>query len=436
MRLGEVNVITLGCSKNLVDSEQLLRLFAAAGYRVRHNPKRITGQIVVVNTCGFIAAAQEESINTILSLIEHKKKGRISKLIVMGCLSERFRGDLAGELPEVDAIYGKFDWRKIVTDLGITFHDLNNDRLLSTPHHYAYIKISEGCNQQCSYCAIPIITGRMRSRQMEDIVREVTQLAQQGTSEFLIIAQDLTSYGIDLAGKPLLADLIARLSDIPGVQWIRLHYAYPTHFPYDILPIIRERDNVCKYLDIALQHASDKILKLMHRGITCKETEELLSRIREEVPGIALRTTFIVGHPQETEEDFAQLLSFTERMHFERMGAFAYSHEEGTYSSHHYEDDVPADIKLARLQQLMDLQNQIGNAFSESLINKEEKVIIDRHEENYYIGRSQYDSPEVDPEVIIYDEHCSKRLLTGRYYNCQIIATEDFDLVARPLTIL
>lgn len=433
MRQGEVNVITLGCSKNLVDSEQLMRLFARAGYTVRHDPKRITGEIVVVNTCGFIAAAQEESVNTILSLIEAKKKGQIAKLYVMGCLGERFRADLEKELPEVDAIYGKFDWRKILTALGHAHLTMLGDRLISTPQHYAYLKISEGCDQKCSYCAIPIITGKMHSRPVEEIVAEVSALAARGVSEFQVIAQDLTSYGRDLGGKVQLRDLLLRLSDLPGVHWIRLHYAYPTQFPFEILPVIRERDNICKYLDIALQHASDKILKLMHRGIDCTQTEELIAQIRNEVPGIALRTTFIVGHPGETEEEFRTLLDFTERMRFERMGAFIYSHEQDTFSFKHYQDDVPEQIKLDRLAELMELQADIGATFSHSLVGSTQEVLIDHHESDYYIGRTQYDSPAVDPEVIIPEALCRGRLRKGQYYNTEIVDTEGFDLIAKPL---
>lgn len=434
MRIGEVNVITLGCSKNLIDSERLMRMFAKAGYSVRHDPKRITGEVVVVNTCGFIASAQEESINTILGLIEAKNKGQIGKVFVMGCLGERFRNELEKELPEVDGIYGKFDWKQILTQLGLGHHAMLGERLVSTPRHYAYLKIAEGCNQKCSYCAIPLITGRMKSRTIESIKQEVEQLTKQGCSEFQLVAQDLTSYGKDLdSKKPLLHDLLATLSDIPKVKWLRLHYAYPTLFPYDILPLIRERRNICKYLDIALQHASDKMLKLMRRGITRVQTEELIERIRQNVPNIALRTTFIVGHPGETDKDFEELIEFTEKMRFERMGAFPYSHEQDTYSFNHYSDDVPEALKINRYEKLMATQLPIGEAFSQSLVGTCERIVVDRYEGNYYIGRTQYDSPEVDPEVIIPRETCTKKLRHGSYYTMEIIDTEGFDLIAKPL---
>ena len=433
MRQGEVNVITLGCAKNLTDSEQLMKMFASAGYQVRHDPRRVTGEIVVVNTCGFIAAAQEESINMILSLVQAKNKGQIRKLFVMGCLSERFRGDLEKELPEVDAFYGKFDWKKILSELGHGHKAMLGDRLLTTPRHYAYVKISEGCNQHCSYCAIPLITGAMKSRSIQEIVHEVKELVSKGCREFQLIAQDLTSYGRDIKGHSLLPELLLRLSDLQGVQWIRLHYAYPTLFPLEILPIIRERDNLCKYLDIALQHGSDHILRLMRRGITQQATKALIQQIRDEVPGIVLRTTFMVGHPGETEQDFEELLHFAEEVRFERMGAFVYSHEKDTYSYQHYQDDIPMKVKLSRYERLMDLQLAIGESFSKSLVGKELEVVIDRHEKGYYVGRTQYDSPEVDPEVIVYEKEGSNRLQVGSFYPMKIVGTESFDLVAQPI---
>lgn len=433
MRQGEVNIVTMGCAKNLIDSEQLMRMFATAGYKVRHDPRRITGEIVVVNTCGFIAAAQEESINTILSFVHAKNKGQIRKLIVMGCLSERFRGELQKEIPEVDAFYGKFDWKQILQDLGHGHTAMLGDRLLTTPKHYAYVKISEGCDQHCSYCAIPIITGAMKSRPLVDIVHEVDELSREGCREFQLIAQDLTSYGQDTAGHSLLPELLLRLSDLPNVHWLRLHYAYPTRFPYEILPIIRERDNICKYLDIALQHASDRVLRLMRRGITEKATRELIQRIREEVPGIVLRTTFMVGHPGETEEDFDALLRFTDEMRFQRMGAFIYSHERDTYSFRHYQDDIPKEVKLSRYEQLMDLQLAIGEEFSRSLVGSVQEVVIDRYEQGYYVGRTQYDSPEVDPEVLIYEDTLPKKLQVGHFYPMRIVDTEGFDLIAEPI---
>ncbi len=429
MRKGEVNVITLGCSKNLVDSERLMKLFAKAGYTVRHDPKRITGEIVVVNTCGFIASAQEESINMILALIDAKNKGYINKIYVMGCLGERFREELKKELKEVDEIFGKFDWQQILSRLGHAHQSMLGDRLITSPHHYAYIKISEGCNQKCSYCAIPLITGKMKSREIGDVEQEVQALVNKGYTEFQLIAQDLTSYGLDLSNKSLLSDLLQRLSDIKGVKWLRLHYAYPTKFPFDILPIIRSRDNICKYLDIALQHSSDKVLRLMRRGTTRAEMEDLIARIRGEVPDIVLRTTFIVGHPGETDHDFSDLLDFTQKMRFERMGAFAYSHEEGTYCYRHYKDEIPETTKLDRLSQLMDLQVEIGEAFSKQLVGKTKEVVIDKKEGDIFIGRTEYDSPEVDPEVLIYPGP-SKKIKKGGYYPVQIVDTEGFDLIA------
>lgn len=437
MRRNEVNVITLGCSKNLVDSEQLMRRFVAAGYSVRHDPKRITGEIVVINTCGFIGAAQEESINTILSFAQAKKEGRIARLIVMGCLSERFREELKQEIPEIDAIYGKFDWKDLVSDLGPSFSSTpasEEGRLLTTPKHYAYIKISEGCDRGCSYCAIPLITGKQKSRTQEDIVHEVQTLVGAGCSEFQLIAQDLTSYGRDLYGKVALAPLLEKLSDLSGVRRLRLHYAYPTQFPHDILPLMRERDNICNYLDIALQHASDNMLRTMRRNITQEETERLLDTIRDQVPHIALRTTMMVGHPGESEADFQELLDFVSRMRFERLGAFAYSHEQSTYAYKHYQDDIPEAVKLERLDTLMALQQPIAEAFSESLVGTTQEVVIDRRDEEFLIGRTPYDSPEIDPEVLIPLEQ-ARHMRVGSYYKLPIVASDGFDLIAKPLSI-
>lgn len=361
MRKNKVDIITLGCSKNLVDSEQLMRQFVANGYTVEHDPHKINGEIVVVNTCGFIGDAQEESINMILELGEQKQKGRIGKLFVMGCLSERFLKDLEKELPEVDRFYGKFNWKDLISDLGKSYHqELATERVLTTPRHYAYVKIGEGCNRTCSYCSIPIITGAYQSRPMDEIVDEVRGLVAQGVKEFQMIAQDLTFYGLDRYKRMALPELVERVSDIPGVEWIRLHYGYPSHFPYDLLPVMRERDNVCKYMDIALQHISDPMLKMMRRNITKAETYELLERMRREVPGIHLRTTLMVGHPGETEQDFEELIRFVKDIRFERMGAFAYSHEEGTYAYQHYKDEIPQEVKQDRLDYLMRVQEGIS----------------------------------------------------------------------------
>ncbi|WP_297928020.1 30S ribosomal protein S12 methylthiotransferase RimO [uncultured Coprobacter sp.] len=429
-----VDVITLGCSKNLVDSEHLMRQFEAAGYEVWHDAEKVMGEIVVINTCGFIGDAKEESIDMILNFVAAKAKKKIKKLYVMGCLSERFMTELAGEIPEVDKFYGKFDWNKLLDDLGKEYiSDLRLERILTTPPHYAYIKIAEGCNRMCSYCAIPIITGRYQSRSMEDIVEEVEMLVRKGVKEFQIIAQDLTYYGMDIYKKFCIAELVDRIASVPGVEWIRLHYAYPARFPYDLLPVMRKHPNVCKYLDIALQHISDNMLQTMHRHVTKKETYELLSRIREEVPGIHIRTTLMVGHPGEGESDFEELKEFVRQVRFERMGAFAYSEEEGTFSAEHYSDDIPEDVKQRRLDELMAIQEEIAAEINASKIGEEMKVIIDREEEDYYIGRTEFDSPEVDPEVLIGKE---KPLITGEFYTVRIIDAQAFDLfgeVLRPV---
>lgn len=436
MRRGQVDVFTLGCSKNLVDSERLLQLFALVGYHVSHNPERATGEIVVVNTCGFIEAAKEESIGVILSLGEAKRRGEVGKLFVMGCLSERYGSELQKLLPEVDKMYGKFDWQQMISDLGHAHHSSPaNERFLTTPPHYSYLKIAEGCSRRCAYCAIPLITGPQVSRPIEDLVWEAHQLANSGTTELLLIAQDLTAYGRDLGMKNGLCELLPRLSDIEGLRWIRLHYAYPNQFPLGILPIMRERDNIVPYLDIALQHASDAQLRKMRRGITAAATEELLHTIRAEVPGIVLRTTMMVGHPGETEEDFAILLDFVKRMRFERMGAFAYSHEEGTYSYLHYSDDVPAKEKLHRLDRLMDLQQELGSEFASSLVGSRQMVVIDSIEGATAIGRTRYDSPEVDCEVYISGEK-TESLKVGQYYEVTIIDSEGLDLCAEAKTAI
>ncbi len=473
MRKNKVDIITLGCSKNLVDSEQLMRQFVANGYTVEHDPHKINGEIVVVNTCGFIGDAQEESINMILDLGEAKKKGKIGKLFVMGCLSERFLKDLENELPEVDRFYGKFNWKELLNDLGKSYHrELAADRVLTTPRHYAYlkiaegcdrtcsycaipistgryqsipmeeiekevrllvkqgvkefqVKIAEGCDRTCSYCAIPISTGRYQSIPMEEIEKEVRLLVKQGVKEFQVIAQDLTYYGLDLYKRHALPELVERISDIPGMEWIRLHYGYPSHFPYDLLRVMSERDNVCKYMDIALQHISDPMLKKMRRNITKEETYALIRRMREEVPGIHLRTTLMVGHPGETEQDFEELVEFVKEARFERMGAFAYSHEEGTYSFKHYTDDIDPEVKQDRLDYLMRIQEGISAEVNGSKIGKVFKVMIDREEEDFYVGRTEFDSPEVDPEILVSKE---KLLIPGMFYNVRIDDAQAFDL--------
>ena len=422
-----IDIISLGCSKNLVDSEVLMGLMEANGYVCTHDSDDPQGEIVVVNTCGFIADAKEESINTILEFAQAKTEGRIKKLFVMGCLSERYLAELEAEIPEVDGWYGKFNYRQLLQDLeGSSFEACEGKRHITTPRHYAYIKISEGCDRHCAYCAIPLITGKHQSRPMAEILDEVRQLVKDGTKEFNVIAQELTYYGVDLDGKQHIGELIEQMADIPGVEWIRLHYAYPTHFPWDLLRVMREKPNVCKYLDIALQHISDNMLSRMRRHVTKEETYELVRRLREEVPGIHIRTTLMVGFPGETDEDFEELKAFVKWARFERMGAFAYSEEEGTYSAEHYQDDVPEEVKLARLDKLMHIQQNISAELEAEKIGQTLKVIIDRQEGDYYVGRTEFCSPEVDPEVLIPVEE--RRLKIGAFYDVQITDSEEFDL--------
>ena len=426
MKKNTVDIITLGCSKNLVDSEQLMRQFDVLGYNVRHDAENPDGEIVIVNTCGFIGDAKEESINMILQLAERKRELK-NKLFVMGCLSERYLHDLETEIPEVDKFYGKFNYVDILKEIGQEYRaDLKLERTLTTPPHYAYIKISEGCNRTCSYCAIPIITGLHRSRSIEDIEKEVKLLVDKGVKEFQLIAQDLTYYGIDRYKKSKLAELVERLSDIQGVGWIRLHYAYPAHFPYDVLRVMRERENVCKYLDIALQHSSDHMLGVMRRNFTSAQTYELIEKIRSEVPGIHLRSTMLVGHPEETEQDFEELKEFVRWARFERLGAFAYSHEEGTYAHKNYTDNIPDETKQQRLGELMDIQQRIAAEINAAKTGSILKVIIDRKEGDYFIGRTEFDSPEVDPEVMIPAD--TKGVKVGEFYQATIVDATDFEL--------
>ena len=422
-----IDIISLGCSKNLVDSEVLMGLMEANGYLCTHDSDDPQGDIVVVNTCGFIADAKEESINTILEFAQAKTEGRIKKLFVMGCLSERYLAELEAEIPEVDGWYGKFNYKQLLKDLeGSDFQVCEGKRHITTPRHYAYIKISEGCDRHCAYCAIPLITGKHQSRPMQEILDEVRQLVKDGTKEFNVIAQELTYYGLDIDGEQHIAELIEQMADIPGVEWIRLHYAYPTHFPWDLLRVMREKKNVCKYLDIALQHISDNMLSRMHRHVTKEETYELVRRLREEVPGIHIRTTLMVGFPGETDEDFEELKAFVKWARFERMGAFAYSEEEGTYSAEHYQDDVPEEVKQSRLDKLMRIQQNISAELEAEKVGLKLKVIIDRREGDYYVGRTEYCSPEVDPEVLIpVDE---RKLTLGEFYDVCITDSEEFDL--------
>ena len=423
----KIDIITLGCSKNLVDSERLMRQLEAVGYEVTHDAELLTGDIAVVNTCGFIADAQEESINMILELAQRKTDGDLKKLYVMGCLSERFMDELGREIPEVDRYYGKFDWTGLLEDLGHEYNEsIANERHVTTPSHYAYLKISEGCSRKCAYCAIPIITGAHRSRPMEEILDEVRLLVAQGVREFQVIAQELTFYGLDIYKERRIAQLIGEMAVIPGVEWIRLHYAYPTDFPMELLTVMREKDNVCKYLDIALQHISDNMLGAMHRHITKEETYALIEEIRRQVPGIHLRTTLMVGFPGETDEDFDELMQFVSWARFERMGAFAYSEEQGTPSARLYEDNVPEEIKQERLSRLMRLQQRISAEIQQEKVGKEMKVIIDRLEGDWYVGRTEFDSPEVDPEVLI--SASTDGIRPGMFCRVNITQAEDFDL--------
>lgn len=427
MKRNTIDIVTLGCAKNLVDSERLIRQLEVNGYTVKHDPERPRGEMAVINTCGFIGDAKEESIRTILEFCKAKEKGHLKKLFVMGCLSGRYMEELRSEIPQVDKFYGKFNWNQLLADLGKVYQaELSLDRTVTTPEHYAYLKIAEGCDRQCSYCAIPAITGPHRSRPMEEILREAKELVSTGVKEFQVIEQELTYYGVDLYGSQKLPELIKRLSDIPGVEWIRLHYAYPAHFPFELLTIMRERENVCKYLDIALQHISDRMLKRMRRHVSEEETLHLIQRLREEVPGIHLRTTLMVGHPGETDADFEALKAFVRQTKFDRMGAFAYSEEEGTYAANCYTDDIPHTVKQNRLDELMGIQEGISAALNATKIGKVFKTIIDRREGAYFVGRTQFDSPEVDPEVLI--KVAGKNLQTGQFYPVKIIGSDEYDL--------
>ena len=453
MRKNEIDIITLGCSKNLVDAERLMRQLELAGYRCVHDSATPRGEIAIINTCGFIGDAKEESIEVILQFAARKTKGKLRKLYVMGCLSQRYRDELPIEIPEVDKWFGKFDYMGIVEECA-SAHQLKVDslklkgkdyeRTLTTPSHYAYLKIAEGCNRYCSYCAIPLITGKFTSRPMEEILEEVRWLVGEGVKEFNVIAQDLSSYGLDLYGGHRLAELVDKMAQIEGVEWIRLHYTYPTDFPYDLLPVMAKHKNVCKYMDIALQHCSDNMLKKMHRHITREEQDAVIRRIRAEVPGICIRTTLLVGHPGETEEDFNELCEWVKEMKFERLGAFAYSEEEGTFAAKHYTDDIPQEEKERRVDTIMAIQQSISSELLSQMVGTEQRVVIDREEEEYYIGRTQYDSPEVDCEVLIAKNKPTptpslegRELLTsnqtlkiGEFYTVNIIKSEDFDLYA------
>lgn len=429
MKKNRIDVITLGCSKNLVDSERLLKRFKDLGYEVAHDSDNVEGEIVVISTCGFIGDAKEESINTILQFCDAKKHKKIKRLYVMGCLSQRYFDDLNTEIPEVDKFYGKFDWENLISDLELTKPSTAiYDRVITTPSHHAYIKISEGCNRFCAFCAIPLITGRHKSRPIDEIIAEVKMLVQRGVKEFNVIAQDLSSYGLDIDGTLKLPELIDSMAQIPGVKWIRLHYAYPAQFPYEILKVMRKHENVCKYLDIALQHISTKVLSNMRRHIDKEETYALLQKIRSEVPGINIRTTLMVGFPGEGEAEFEELKEFVKKARFERMGAFAYSEEDGTFAAQHYEDTIPDDIKQSRLDEIMALQQEISAEINESKVGKTLVAVIDREEDEYYVGRTEFDSPEVDPEVLISKE---RELKIGEFYKVEITEAMPYDLIGK-----
>ena len=428
MKKKRIDVITLGCSKNLVDSERLLKRLCDCGFDARHDSENIKGDTVVINTCGFIGDAKEESINTILEYANAKTEGRIKRLFVMGCLSERYREDLLKEIPEIDRLYGKFDWGNLISDLvKENPATLPYDRIVTTPSHYAYLKIAEGCNRFCAFCAIPLITGRYKSRPIEEILDEVRLLVSEGVKEFNVIAQDLSYYGTDLEGKMLLPELIDRMAEINGVEWIRLHYAYPAQFPFEVLDVMNRHENVCKYLDIALQHINDKVLSNMLRHVDKQQTLDLIRTIREKVPGIHLRTTLMTGFPGEDEQAFEELKHFVREAKFERMGAFAYCEEEGTYAAKNYEDEIPQEVKETRLDELMAIQENVALESNQSKIGKTLKVIIDKEDADYYIGRTEFDSPEVDPEVLIKKD---KPLTIGEFYQAEITDALPYELIA------
>lgn len=424
-----IDVISLGCSKNLVDSERLLKQLELSGFQAFHNSDNVDGDIVIINTCGFIGDAKEESINTILTYAEAKNEGRIKELYVMGCLSERYRDDLLAEIPEIDRVYGKFDWVNIVSDIiKRNPATMPYDRVITTPSHYTYLKIAEGCNRFCAFCAIPLITGRYKSRPIEEILEEVRMLVEKGVKEFNVIAQDLSSYGLDIYKRLALPELIDRMAEIDGVKWIRLHYAYPSEFPYEILDVMARHSNVCDYLDIALQHINNDVLKNMRRHITKEETLSLIRTIREKVPGIHIRTTLMVGFPGETEEAFNELKEFVREAKFERMGAFAYCEEDDTYAAKNFSDSIPQEVKESRLEEIMTIQEDVALESNQSKIGKTMTVVIDREEPDYFVGRTEFDSPEVDPEVLIDKDD---RLTVGNFYDVEIIDALPFELMAR-----
>ena len=428
MKKRRIDIISLGCSKNLVDSERLMRRLSECGFVVCHNSDDVKGDIVVVNTCGFIGDAKEESINTILSCAEAKNEGRVEQLYVMGCLSERYRDELAKEIPEIDRIYGKYDWETMVADLAKDNPQIPPyERTITTPPHYSYVKISEGCNRFCAFCAIPLITGKLKSRDMDEILSEVRYLTGKGVKEFNIIAQDLSAYGLDRYRRLALPELVDKMAKIEGAEWIRLHYAYPAQFPFDLLDVMAAHPNVCKYLDIALQHIDNRVLSNMRRHITKEETLALIDTIRRKVPNIHLRTTLMVGFPGEDEKAFDELKRFVAEARFERMGAFAYCEEDGTYAAKHYADDIPQEVKNRRLAEIMELQEAISLETNRSKIGTTLKVIVDREEPDYFVGRTEFDSPEVDPEVLIKK---NEQLRIGEFCQAKITDALPFELMA------
>jgi len=429
MKKQKINVVTLGCSKNLVDSEVLLNQLSMDGFEVVHDSNDTDSDIVVINTCGFIHDAKEESVNTILQFVEAKGRGDIEKLYVMGCLSERYKLDLEKEVPEVDRFFGKFDMKAVVSELKATYRpEFIYERKITTPSHFAYLKISEGCNRVCAFCAIPGMTGKHRSKSMEELVKEAKYLAKNGVKEILLIAQDLSYYGIDLYGKGMLAELIQKIAEVDGIRWIRLHYLYPTKFPMDILPLFKTVPKLCKYIDIPLQHSSNNVLKHMLRQVTTEETEALLLKIKTEIPGIAIRTTMLVGHPGETEEDFEQLKDFIKKHKFDRLGAFTYSHEEGTYGYQKYSDDIPEEVKQARADEIMAIQQGISERLNAAKVGQTLTVIVDREDDEFFVGRTEFDSPEVDGEVLIGKETPLKK---GQFVQVEITSSDEFDLYGK-----
>ena len=430
MNSKKINIITLGCSKNVVDSEKLLKQINAGGYEVVYNSDDTSAGTIIINTCGFINDAKEESVDTILRFVKAQKAGQISNLYVMGCLSERYMDQLKVEIPEVRKYFGVNNMKDILSELGLSVrNDLLTERTLTGPSHYAYLKIAEGCDRTCAFCTIPSIRGRYISRSIEDLVKEATQLADNGVKEIILIAQDLSYYGLDLYHKQSLSQLVTELLKIESLEWIRLHYLYPSNFTADLIPLIRENPRICRYIDIPIQHITDRMLGLMKRSHNKAETIAILNKLRKEIPGAVIRTTLIAGHPGETEEDFIELKEFISAFRFDRLGVFAYSHEEDTYSFNEYKDEISDEVKQTRVSELMDLQQNISSELNEAYVNKVLKVIIDRVEGEFFVGRTEFDSPEVDQEVLVPLQY---NLKPGSFYNISITQSTDFDLYGEP----